>query len=188
MNDSMRVEDNDQWNELLDQAGLFSGIQLESGIQQYLVNTLAAYINDEALANRALYPEQILNMLHEGKARQHQLKEMGDHCLIISGLYPLLAEKRHVPISHYIDLGITSYRHLSSQVNPLQQIFFAQLADEFNNMVNLLYTLRLFAGSEPLSPLQAFELWQDTGSATAYQILTRSRQSIPACVNTAAYH
>lgn len=173
-------DDNTQWHDLLEQAGMFSGIEIESSIRQYLVNTLTAYLQDEDLANRAMHPEQILHLIREGDARQQQLKEMADHCLIISGLYPLLAEKRHTPLSYYIDTGIVSYRHLSSQVNPVQQVFYAQLADEFNNMVNLLYTLRMFAGSEPLSLIQAYELWRDTGNETAYQLLISGRAALPA--------
>jgi hypothetical protein len=100
--------------------------------------------------------------------------------LLFSGLFPRRAEKKSVRISYFVDLGRSAYQQLSSLSRHQTAKIYQNLAGGFVSLMDVLHAMRaLDTSQEPLSPLQAFELWADTGSPYAHAAVTQSSTSIP---------
>jgi hypothetical protein len=108
--------------------------------------------------------------------RLNQLRDVGDQCLLLSGLFPKRAEKQLVKVSYYVNLGRSAYHHLSDGVHQASADLYRQLAETFVMLMDLLQTIREF-NSPVLQPIQTHELWCDTGSQRAFNQL--SGHSLP---------
>lgn len=168
-----------QWHQLIQQACEYVGIELDPEIQSYLLLTLMRYIDDETLAENAIMMKLELHAEGTREQRQQALKSTAEHCLILSALFPSHIDRQFIRISHYIQLGIDSYRELSALTLDNDKKIYDKLAKHFIQLIDVLYTIRIFNGSPALPLMQAMELWSDTGSKTAYQTLVMNRRSIP---------
>jgi len=168
-----------QWHQLIQQACDYAGITLDDDIQSYLLLTLVRYIHDDQLAENAItMPFEIATDLPRDQ-RLQTLKSRAEHCLILAGMFPSHIDRQSLRISHYIQLGINSYKELSQLMFDNDKLIYQQLSKDFVKLIDVLYTVRVFNGSPMLPLIQAMELWSDTGSKTAFQTLTMNRQSIP---------
>ena len=183
-----------QWHQLIQEASDYSSIWLEPEIESYLLLTLVQYIQNDHLAEEAIamaLPTHILSaekfstdmLSNESKVvvknHKQQLKVRADHSLILAGLFPAHIDRQSIRISQYIKIGMNSYSELSYLLEGNDSQIYQKLADSFIKLVDILHTIRAFTGSPAIPLMQAMELWSDTGSKSAYQILTMNRQSIP---------
>lgn len=172
-----------QWHGLLKDAEAYCDTQLDEDMESYLAFTLMRYTENTELASRAIALDYLLSAEMHGQARQKQLREVGDHCLILAGLFPKRAEHRMVRVSYYVNLGRSSYNHLGHQFKNATAALYQRLAEHFVPMMDILHTIRRFAGTPAMQPLQAFELWSDTGSRAAYQQLINEHNGLPLAEN-----
>lgn len=164
------------WKELLQDAEHKCNCSLDDEVESYLIFTLIRFTQNPHLASTALAPDFLKTQYLAGHARQQQLRDVGDQCLLLSGLFPQRAEKRLVRVSYYVDLGRSAYDHLSQLLRQAMAELYRLLAHQFVQLMDVLQNLR----SEPaLQPLQALELWADTGSDNAYRIVTTSSGGLP---------
>ena len=113
-------------------------------------------------------------------ARQHdRLRDVGDQCLLFSGLFPQVAERRMVRVSYFVRLGRTAYDQLASLVDRGSNNLYAHLADAFVGIMDVLQAMRGMSGEPVLSPLTAADLWCDTGSRSASRIVGGLTGSLP---------
>jgi len=102
------------------------------------------------------------------------LRDVGDKCLIFSGLFPGIARKRLVPISYFVNIGRSAYLSLSEEntSNSLSSLFL-QLHQSFVLLMDVLQSTREINNPETFSLdlLQAEELWRETNSKHAKQLL-----------------
>jgi hypothetical protein len=120
--------------------------------------------------------------------QRDQLRDIGDHCLLFSGLFPQIAERRLVKISYFVSLGRSAYLRIATDwYDSEQQIneLYSGLAQGFVQLMDILQAIRGLDDEykERLKPIQAFELWQETGSRQAYNLLTSIGEAIPAVAN-----
>jgi hypothetical protein len=112
--------------------------------------------------------------------RQQLLQEVGDKCLIYTGLFPKIAEKRLVQLSYFVKLGQSSYATISKSHNDLYQ----GLAKQFVSLMDVLQSLRQYSNKYPdLLPMEAYDLWNDTGSLRGLKILKQYTSGIPIYLN-----
>ena len=95
------------------------------------------------------------------------MRDIGDQCLLVSGLFPQSAEKRQVSVDYYVDLGRSAYQHIGSVTQKGIAELYQQLAESFILLMDLLQTIRQYS-TPALQPIAAMELWQQTGSRAAY--------------------
>lgn len=157
-----------QWHTLVREAEQDCGVKLNEEMQSYLVFTLMRFskkpqFNSQALALDFLNSHQLTNNL-----RNEQLRDIGDQCLLVSGLYPQSAEKRLVSPAYYIDLGRSAYHHIGAVTQQGIAELYQHLAESFILLMDLLQTIRQYS-SPALQPIAAFELWDQTGSRAALQ-------------------
>ena len=160
-----------QWHNLVRQAEKAYGCQLDETMESYLVFTLMRFMKDQDLATQALALDYLRAHGLPRSMRLDQLRNIGDQCLLLTGLYPKRAEKRLVRVSYYVNLGRSAYHHLSGSVQQASAELYLQLAETFVLLMDLLQTIRQF-NSPALQPIQSFELWSDTGSLNAFNQLS----------------
>lgn len=130
------------WQALVHEAGERAGCTLDESRESYLVFVLLRHQGDGHLLART----QALEFLraHElaGSAREESLRDVGDRCLLIAGLYPALAERRRVNVRYFIDLGRSAYMGIADAGRSAYAALFARMAESYGELVCTLRAVR----------------------------------------------
>lgn len=174
-----------QWKKLLEDAEHKCQCQLNEDVESYLVFTLMRFTQNASMASKIIADDYLKTVHLPKHARQHQLRDIGDHCLLLSGLFPQRAEKRLVRVGYYVDIGRTAYHQLAELLKQAFSQLYQQLSCQFVQMMDVLQNLR----QEPaLLPIQALEQWQDTGSQNARRILQQHSNGTPIIIQSQSRH
>lgn len=174
-----------QWHLLINEAEYVCQAHLGEDLQSYLVFLLMHYVNTSELADSVLAIEYLNSFELRGRGQREQLCEVGDKCLLYSGLFPGRAERRQVRISYYVELGMTAYALLANSLAGVKAKMFEKLSGRFVSLMDVLQTTRELGTEQPaLAPLQAMELWNDTGSQHALATLSRYTKATPVKVTS----
>lgn len=167
-----------QWRALLSEAeqrcDKVFGVDLES----YLVFLLMRFSNQPEIA-KSLVGLEFLESAHTiGKEQHQRLRDVGDKCLLFSGFFPGIAEKRCVSVSYFVELGQTAYYSLACSPNSRWVGPCFELCEAFVPMMDVLQTMQDMSREHPLlSPLDAMELWEHTASEHALKSLQKQTVS-----------
>lgn len=160
-----------QWQTLVKEAQAACECNLDEALESYLVFMLMRFTERPHCSARIM-AEDYLNSHHvQGSKRIECLRDVGDHCLLFSGMFPQLAERRLVRISYFINIGRASYRQLADVLDRGWARVYGNLSEAFVVLTDVLQAMRAPGGESLLSPIQALELWQDTGSRRSYRQL-----------------
>lgn len=160
------------WSKVVKHAEDQCFISLDTELEFYLTSLLIRYANKPEVVKEIL-AVRFLEALKSGEnERQASLQNVGDKCLLFTGLFPRIADKRHVKISYFVEIGRTAYASLSNGSNDL----FKSLAIEFVLLMDVLQAIR---SSSDLLPLEAFDQWNELGSQRALKILQSYTSAIP---------
>ncbi len=164
-----------QWHSLVTEAEAGMGIHLDEDLESYLVFLLMRFSTRPEIADRILALDYLQGMQASGQVQQEQMRDVGDICLLHAGFFPKRAEKRLVKISYYVQLGRSAYHHLANQSVTALARLFGHLAQEFVVIMDTLQAIQQINPQQAmgLSPIQAMELWQDTGSQQARKTLSK---------------
>lgn len=174
--------DMSQWQALVAEAEELCGIKLDEELESYLVFTLMRYLRRPEMAHRILALDFLEALQSSRQQRSQVLRDVGDQCLLVSGLFPRQAERRRVRVSYYVDLGRSAYQNLAESLTKTAQLF-EHLAEEFIAAMDTLQAIRVLGQQDSgLLPVDAYELWQDTASRQAYEQLLRQSVGLPAWV------
>jgi hypothetical protein len=147
-------------------------------MQSYLVFTLMRFAKNNQLNAKALALDYLSSQQLPNKLRNEQLRDIGDQCLLLSGLYPQSAEKRLVSSGYYVDLGRTAYHHISIVTQKGIAELYQQLTESFVLLMDLLQTIRQYS-MPALQPLAAYDLWAQTGSRAACSKISADATPVP---------
>lgn len=130
------------WQGLVHDAGARAGCTLDESRESYLVFVLLRHQADGHLLART----QALEWLHAqslvGTLRTDTLRDVGDRCLLIAGLYPALAERRRVNADYFIDIGRSAYMDIADAGRTAYAALFGQLAQSYEELVRILRAFR----------------------------------------------
>ena len=171
------------WHEIIHEAESTCRITLEEDIESYLVFLLMRYTNKPELLKQIIALEFLEGINAKPAKQRLTLQEVGDKCLLFAGLYPNMADKRLVKISYFVNLGQACYVRISQKNDDL----YEGLGKQFVSLMDVLQSIRQYPD---LLPLQAYELWSDTGSHRALSILrqyTQSAEGIPVLIDPKNY-
>jgi hypothetical protein len=98
---------------------------------------------------------------------------------LFSGLFPQLAERRLVRISYFVNIGRSSYRQLADVMDRGWARVYGNLSEAFVVLMDVLHAMRELGGDPLLTPLQALELWQETGSRRCYRQVCADGRVVP---------
>lgn len=129
------------WQSLLREAEKRTGYLLDEHRESYLVFVLLHRQNDPYLLSRI----QAISWLHahqnSGSVREQTLREIGDDCLLIAGLFPGLAQRRRVSVDYYLELGQGAYQAVA-ETKANDADLFTLLARSYRDLVKTLRALR----------------------------------------------
>lgn len=168
-----------QWQALVSEAEQACATRLDEELQSYLVFLLMRFTSRPELAARILALDFLHGMTTRGRLQEEQLRDVGDQCLLYSGFYPEQAQRRLVNHAYFIDLGRSAYGTLAERVRHATAEVYAQLAEAFVHLRDILQAMRELDSEAALDPLHNAGLWQETGSRRALDQYRRQTGAIP---------
>lgn len=168
-----------QWHALVSEAELVSERKLDETLESYLVFLLMRFVARPDLAGHALAIDYLRGSAATGQLQVAQLRDVGDQCLLYSGLYPQHAERRLVRVSYYVELGRGAYGQLAERLRHTGAGIYQQLCQGFVVLMDVLQAMRAMDGTPAMASLQSLELWAETGSQVAWQRLRDRTDAIP---------
>lgn len=163
-----------QWHALVQEAERKNGQPLDDELESYLILLLQHFIDKPEIAETTFALDYLMQRYQNNSQQQQELREIGDRCLLFSGLFPERATRRHVTVSYYVRLGQRAYHDLALLAKQTNAALFNSLEIHFVLLMDTLQYMRELDGEAmPLSPLQAEDLWRMTGSHHAQVVLQR---------------
>lgn len=164
-----------QWQALLSEAQVAAAITLQEDLESYLAFMLMRFCQHPEMAKSAVGLEFLMALDSLSGLQEHKLQEVGDKCLIFSGLFPENAHKRRVSMNYYIELGQTAYGMLSTKNHlPEKQgtcELYTSLSHGFVGMRDVLDAMRDSDSNRSNDLLAYFDLWQKFKSEYALKKL-----------------
>lgn len=154
-----------QWHGLVREAARVCDSDLDEELESYLVFLLMRFAQRPDMA-RSVLALDYLRGLQRPRQRE-QLQDVGDQCLLYSGLFPQRARRRRVALSYYVDLGRAAYLQLGENLERSWGQLFERLSEAFVRLRDVLQATRALNTPDPLDPLTLHELWAECGSGHA---------------------
>lgn len=107
-------------------------------IESYLVFLLQRHQGDAVLGARIMALDWLDGLERPGRERADALRDVGDRCLLIAGLFPRLAQRRNVSPGYYAALGQAAYGEVAVVTRSGYAELFAHLARAFAAMLRVL--------------------------------------------------
>ena len=167
-----------QWHALVNEAQAACQHNLDEPIESYLVFLLMRFAERPDLVGKVMALE-FLQAQQEPAQTTHQLRDVGDQCLLFSGFFPQIAERRLVKVSYFVGIGRAAYDQLASLVDCHSDRLYGRLAEAFVTVMDVLQAMRSLSGEAVLQPLAAAELWAETGSRSALRTLRETTDAHP---------
>jgi len=169
-----------EWQKLVHEAEAICEFRLDEELESYLVFLLMRFLGRSDFTSRIMAMDYLHSLVQTGQLQQESLRDVGDHCLLFSGLFPKIAERRQVKISYYVGIGKSAYHHLADTCKESLGLFYRQLADAFVQLMDILQAIgKMRNNTEVLSPLEALELWGDTQSKQALKAIQSISDGFP---------
>lgn len=164
------------WHEIIHEAEASCDIPLKEELESYLVFLMMRYTARPEIVQDVMASDFLKGLPKMPNQRHLILQGVGDKCLLFSGLFPNLAEKRLVKVSYFVNLGQSSYATISQEQGDL----YSHLSGQFVALMDILQSVRQYSDEFPdLLPLQAYELWNETGSKRALSVLKQYTKATP---------
>lgn len=164
------------WHDIIHDAETACALVLHEELESYLVFLLVRYTNKPEVVRQIIATEFLHGLNLSKNNKEIALQEVGDKCLLFSGLFPNMTAKRQVKIGYFVNLGQAAYGVISKKKNDV----YSSLAQQFIPLMDVLQTIRRHSSDYPdLLPLQAYELWNETGSQRALSILKQYSSATP---------
>lgn len=162
------------WQNLVKEASFSCHGQLNEELESYLVFLLMRLSNEPGIIKKVVALDFLESANKTGKQQEIMQKDVGDNCLIFSGLFPGQAKRRRVNISYFVHMGRTAYSDLGTK-DGAQGMLFRELSNNFVLLMDTLHCIRELDGSsQSLDLLEAADLWLDTGSIYARDLVQKN--------------
>lgn len=147
------------WQSLVREACTRCGQSLDEAQESYLVFVLLRHQRDGHLLARTQALEWLEAQVRVGSARSDALRDVGDRCLLIAGLYPQQAQRRLVGLDYFLALGSQAYTDLASAARSVLAGLYGRLAESFARLVRVLVEVRrLGSGCDAIGALDRHAL------------------------------
>lgn len=139
------------WYELVREGEERVHLRLPDEVESYLVFVLHRHQGDAWLGGRTMALECLHGLELTGHERTDALRDVGDRCLLIAGLFPRLARRRNVQPGYYAALGRAAYGEVAVRARTGYGELFAQLARRFDAMQRVLGGIGAREAQAPLA-------------------------------------
>lgn len=130
------------WQAAIREACRQRGTDLDEAEESYLVFVLLRHQRDAQLLARIQALDWLQAQQQVGRTRADALRDVGDRCLLVAGLFPALARRRRVGLDYFIDLGRGAYQGVAEAGRDGYAELFARLAASYRDLVAVLHGLR----------------------------------------------
>jgi hypothetical protein len=170
------------WHQLIMEAETTQAITLNDELKSYLILLLIEYTKKPEQIMQNTAKNYLTSIANRARCRE-KLRESGDICLLVSGLFPNRYERSALSATHFISIGRSAYAtlatHLESNNHLTLSHFYTTLCQDFISLVDLLLTIRDTAdGQYALSPLSAHKLFTEANSQYAKKVLQHHRRTL----------
>lgn len=137
------------WQKLIQEALSKSNHCLTEDLESYLIFLLIRFTNNTRLADSLLALEYLESQSLSGNNQHEHLRDLGDKCLLFAGFYPEQAHKKLVSLPYFVNLGRGAYDQIAKKAIYNHQLYnglnslFADLANNFVNLLNILHQIKL---------------------------------------------
>jgi len=135
--------DMSQWHALVNEAQASSQVILPENTESYLVFLLMRFAQTPELVESVLALDFLQSMQAVGSRQVELLREVGDKSLLLSGLFPGIAEKRHLKLTYFVDMGQSAYLSVSELEASTDRNLYLSLSEEFKSLQGVLNALGL---------------------------------------------
>ncbi|WP_133127604.1 hypothetical protein [Legionella nagasakiensis] len=134
--------DTSQWHALVNEAQASTRLVLNENTESYLVFLLMRFSQTTQLLESVLALDFLESMHSPGKRQVELLRDVGDKSLLFCGLFPGMANKRHVSLDYFSDMGQAAYMTVGElQDNESANLYF-QLSKQFMMLKQILQAMR----------------------------------------------
>jgi len=130
-----------EWYSLVSEAEHSAALLLGEELESYLVFLLMRFTHQPQLVTSMIAIEFLQSINQGGNVREQKLQEVGDKCLLLTGLFPELAKKRRLSESYFSDMGQSAYAMLSTHSFNSACLFY-QLSEYFEALTLVLKLMR----------------------------------------------
>ncbi|MFY7698300.1 MAG: hypothetical protein ACOVQX_05765 [Legionella sp.] len=135
--------DMSQWHALINEAQVATKLLLSEPLESYLVFLLMRFATTPALLDTIMAIDFLVAMQKSGRHSQLQgLQDVGDKSLLVCGLFPGVATRRHLTLDYFAEIGRAAYfaagRLQESESIPL----YFQLSAQFHSLQAILNAMR----------------------------------------------
>lgn len=131
-----------QWHALVNEAQAATSLVLDENTESYLVFLLMRFSQGPKLIESVLALDFLESMQALPQRKIELLRDVGDKSLLFCGLFPGIAEKRHLNLSYFIDMGQTAYLTVSELEERQSADLYLQLSIKFLNLQQILQAMR----------------------------------------------
>ncbi|GAB4392091.1 MAG: hypothetical protein Tsb005_04630 [Gammaproteobacteria bacterium] len=149
--------DTAQWHALINEAQAVCAVNVTEDVESYLVFLLMRFTGQAHLASSVMAVDFLEGSQASGRVREQRLQEVGDKCLLFSGLFPGRAERFKLTIRYFIELGQAAYGNAADNSSHTLAALFGQLSQGFEILRDVLHATRRVSASEQLLSLATVE-------------------------------
>lgn len=136
------------WQALVREGEQRRHLALGEELESYLVFALMRHLGDAMLGTRIMALDWL--RAHEPPQRPDHLRDVGDRCLLIAGLFPQLGRRRQVGSDYYVTLGSGAYASAAARAPRCERPLFDRLAEAFGSLVAVLDAIRPQSATQAL--------------------------------------
>jgi|GEM_PF-3126173 hypothetical protein len=137
-----------QWQALVYEAQHHCAIILTEELESYLVFLLMRFATHPELANSMMALDFLQGLNELGTHRDTKLRNVGDKCLLLSGLFPAHIQKRQLTLNYFIHLGQTAYDSIFQSPAEEHYSLFKALSQNFSPLRDVVQALTELPSTE----------------------------------------
>lgn len=131
-----------QWHALVNEAQAATRLILSENTESYLVFLLMRFSQGPELIE-SIVALDFLESIHKPRPLQMQfLRDVGDKSLLFCGLFPGIAERRHVNLNYFSEMGQAAYLSVSELEEKNSAALYFQLSEQFITLQQILQAMR----------------------------------------------
>ena len=131
-----------QWYTIVNEAQASTNLVLDEGVESYLVFLLMRFSQNTHLME-SIVALDFLDSMHSSSKKQVALmREVGDKSLLFCGLFPGIANKRHVQLDYFSGMGQAAYLTVSELEEPSSSDLYIRLSTQFTSLQHILESMR----------------------------------------------
>lgn len=147
-----------QWHALVNEAQVSTQLMLNETTESYLVFLLMRFSQRPKLIESVVALDFLESMRKPRQLQKQLLCDVGDKSLLVCGLFPGLAPKRHVSLSYFSDMGQAAYLTAAELQDTKTGDIYIQLSNQFIMLQTILQAMRsdYIQWNEPTSETVSF--------------------------------